>query len=259
MKKSNKISIIYILSSMLLLGTMIFGGIYGMYISVGLNFVRSSVSNVTSGGAAGGASNVAFGGTINFESSMTGIIILSIILIILSIFDIISLIRQIVLFKQFKMVRNSKFEIAVENKVKSKGAVIFLASLIDILSLVAGIAGIFLNARTFVGNNLAWVLYLVDGAVSILALTSLVLLIIKVNQAKKYMENHKKNVKNGMRYYDSISRKDDIENSGFDIDKIEYSLLKLKYLKNSRIISAEECEMLRNKILDTKVEEDEEN
>ena len=99
MKKSNKISIIYILSSMLLLGTMIFGGIYGVYISVGLNFVRSSVSNVTSGGAAGGASNVAFGGTVNFESSMTGIIILSIILIILSIFDIISLIRKIVLFK----------------------------------------------------------------------------------------------------------------------------------------------------------------
>ena len=71
------------------------GGVYGIYVSVGLNFVRSSLSNVT-GGSGVGASNVSFGGTVNFESSMLGVIVLSIVLIILAIIDLISLIKQII-------------------------------------------------------------------------------------------------------------------------------------------------------------------
>lgn len=254
MKKSNKVSIFYILSSVALLGVLLFGGIYGVYISVGLNFVRSSISNISDGMA--GASNVAFGGTVNFESSMTGIIILSIVLVILAILDIISLVKQIVLFKQFKMVRNSKFEETIENKTKSKGGVIFFAGLIDVLSLIVGVVGIFLNARTFVGNNLSWVLYLVDGLVAILSIISLVLLIIKIKQSKKYMEEHRKkhSIKSSSNYMGRLVSEND-----FDIDRIEYSLLKLKYLKSNRIISSEESEILRNRILQKNTEEDEKN
>ncbi len=253
MKKSNKISIFYILSSVMLLGVLFFGGVYGVYISVGLNFVRSSISNISN---SAGASNVAFGGTVNFESSMTGIIILSISLVILAIFDLISLIKQIVLFKQFKVVRNSKFEENLESKTKSKGGIIFFAGLIDVLSLIVGVVGIFLNARTFVGNNLSWVLYLVDGLVVILSIISLVLLIIKIKQSKSSIEEHCK--KHNRQSFSN--HKDALDNDNeFNIDKIEYSLLKLKYLKSNRIISADESEILRNRILKRNDKEDEEN
>lgn len=246
MKKSNKTSMFYILSSVLLLGAMLFGGIYGIYISVGLNFVRSSVANISDAGAVNsGATNVAFGGTVNFESSMTGIIILSVILVILAILDIISLIKQIVLFKQYKMVRNARFEKVIEKKVKSKSAVVFFAVVIDILSLIVGVVGIFLNARTFVGGNLSWVLYLIDGLVALLSVISLVLLIVKVKQAKN--DTHLKNDKYNKKEY--FEENNNFVQRNFDIDDIEYSLLKLKYLKNSKIITAEESEILRNKIL----------
>lgn len=246
MKKSNKTSLFYILSSVLLLGAMLFGGIYGIYISVGLNFVRSSVANISDAGVGNsGATNVAFGGTVNFESSMTGIIILSVILVILAILDIISLIKQIVLFKQFKMVRNARFEKVVEKKVKSKSAVVFFAVVIDILSLIVGVVGIFLNARTFVGSNLSWVLYLIDGLVALLSVISLVLLIIKVKQAKN--DNNLQNEHSAKNEY--FEENNNFVYRSFDIDNIEYSLLKLKYLKNSKIITAEESEILRNKIL----------
>lgn len=245
MKKSNKTSVFYILSSVLLLGAMLFGGIYGIYISVGLNFVRSSVANISDVGAGNsGATNVAFGGTVNFESSMTGIIILSVILVILAILDIISLIKQIVLFKQYKMVRNARFEKVIEKKVKSKSAVVFFAIVVDILSLIVGVVGIFLNARTFVGSNLSWVLYLIDGLVALLSVISLVLLIIKVKQVKNNNLNNEHDAKN-----ESLEENNNFVQKNFDIDNIEYSLLKLKYLKSSKIITAEESEILRNKIL----------
>ena len=96
MKKSNKISFFYIATSLTLLLVLIFGGVYGIYVSVGLSFIRQSADNIS--GIENAASNVSFGGTVNFNYSMVGIIILSVALIILAIFDLISLIRQIVLF-----------------------------------------------------------------------------------------------------------------------------------------------------------------
>ena len=83
-------------------------------------------------------------------------------LIVLAIFDVVSLIRQIVLFKQFKSINNSAFEKQIEHKVKSKGAVVFLAILIDLLSVAVGVVGIFINSRSFVGNNYAWLFYMID-------------------------------------------------------------------------------------------------
>ncbi len=132
--------------------------------------------------------------------------------------------------------------------------VIFFAGLIDVLSLIVGVVGIFLNARTFVGNNLSWVLYLVDGLVAILSIISLVLLIIKIKQSKKFLEEHYK--KHYNKTYSNYNGKL-VSDNDFDIDRIEYSLLKLKYLKSNKIISAEESDILRNRILQKSNDEDE--
>lgn len=248
MKKSNKLSVVYILCSVTLFAGLLFGGIYGIYISVGLNFVRSSVSNVADVGS--GASNVAFGGTVNFESSMTGVIILSIALIVIAVFDLISLIKQIILFKQFKMVRTLKFEKSMEKKVKSKGSVVFFAVIIDVLSIIAGVVGIVLNARAFVGNNISWVLYVTDGAVALLALVSLILLIVKLKQSKN---DKNTNEKKSRTKEEKQTEEDDefglSQKLCLDIDRLEYALIKLKYLKSTKIINADEYLRLREKIL----------
>lgn len=257
MKKSNKVTVFYIISSVFLMIVLLVGGIYGMYISVGLNFVKSSVNNFSENLAgssySGGATNVAFGGSVNFESSMTGVIILSIALIVLGIFDIISLIKQVIFFKQFKPIKNSTIEQKIEKKIKSKTGVVWFAAIIDLLSIVAGVAGIFINARSLAGGNIVWVLYLIDALVAVLALVSFVLLIIKLKAVKNKHNNFDGNNKNdredfsynlqehcseGVCYFEDI-----------DIDEIEYKLLKLKYLKSGKILSNEEYENLRGKIL----------
>ncbi len=250
MKKSNKISVFYFLSSTFLLLSLIFSGAYGIYLSVGLKFVNGNAINVAD--TAGRASNVSFGGSVNFESSMFGIVILSIILIVLGVFDIVSLFKQIVFFKQFKAVKNSAIEQVVEKKTKSKKSVIIIVFIIDILSVVAGIVGLFLNAKTFSGINNIWILYLVDGFVSLFALMSLVLLILKLNKLKQYSNNDFKRLdvdKKKIPILLADNEEGDKEKDNFDIDKIEYSLLKLKYLKSNKFINGEEFESLRKKIV----------
>ncbi len=252
MKKSNKISFFYIITSLTLLLVLVFGGVYGIYVSVGLSFVRNSAENVA-GVAEGAASNVSFGGTVNFDYSMAGIIILSIALVILAIFDLISLIRQIVLFKQFKMVKNSSFEKGVEKKVKSKGIVIFFAVLVDLLSVGIGIVGIFLNGRSFAGHNMAWLFYIVDILIIILAVMSIVFLIMKLKALKgdntplkkSISTSIVKNTENEPRENNSKPTK----NKDYDIDEFEYKLLKLKNLKNSKVLTKDEYEKIRNNIM----------
>lgn len=246
MKKSNKVSIFYVLSSLSLLLVLIAGGVYGIYVSVGLSFVNNSMQNVV-GVPAGAASNVSIGGTINFEYSMVGIIILSIALIVLAIFDVVSLIRQVVLFKQFKVIKNSSFEKQVEQKVKSKGAVVFFAVLIDLLSIAVGVVGIFINSRSFVGTNLAWLFYLIDAFIILLALMSMIFLIMKLRAAKKNIEESHIQLK--QRASDEHDDSTLSKSKDYDIDEIEYKLLKLKHLKNSKIISNEEYKGLRDELL----------
>lgn len=241
MKKSNKITILYIISSILLFVTLVGGGVYGVYLSVGFNFVRSRINGISNVGA--NASNVSFGGNANFSTSMTGVIVLSVVLIVLAVFDFVSLIRQIVFFKQFKAVRESSVEKSVERKVKSKGIVIFFAFLIDFISIGVGVAGFFLNAKTFVGNGSVWILYLIDGLVALFALMSFVLLIIKLKKIKTENQNNR----NLSKKKDSDLNKKDVCLK-LDIDKIEYDLLKLKHLKSSKVISSEEFEILRKKL-----------
>ena len=80
MKKSNKLTVFYVISSVSLFLVLLLGGIYGVYVSVGLNFVRSnSVPNEIAGGN-NGLANVSFGGSVNYSPSMVGVIFLSIIL-----------------------------------------------------------------------------------------------------------------------------------------------------------------------------------
>ena len=251
MKKTNKISVFYIISSVALMLVLLVGGVYGVYVSVGLNFVKSSVNNFAEN-VAGQATNVSFGGAVNFESSMTGVIILSIFLIVLGVFDIVSLIKQVIFFKQFKAVRESKIEQNIEKKVKSKGGVIFFAIVLDILSVLAGVAGIFINARSFAGGNVVWVLYVIDALVAILAVLSFVFLIIKLKKAKKIMKENQ-NENSGQICVDECLEKVNANMCDYekqiDIDDIEYQLLKLKYLKSSRIINSDEYEKLRQKVI----------
>lgn len=259
MKKSNKISLFYVITSLTLLLILVFGGVYGIYVSVGLSFIRKSAESVTGMGGMGSASNVSFGGTVNFEYSMVGIIVLSIALIILSIFDLVSLIRQILLFKQFKIVKTSKLEQNVEQKIKSKSSVIFFAVLVDVLSVVLGIVGIFLNGKSFAGNNYAWIFYVIDVLIIILSIMSIVFLIMKIRAFKGNTINLKQKELNDNKNFKSnnvsnashqeTENKGSNEKKSYDIDDFEYKLLKLKNLKNSKIITKDEYENIRKNIV----------
>ena len=247
MKKSNKISFFYIATSLTLLLVLIFGGVYGIYVSVGLSFIRQSAENVS--GIENAASNVSFGGTVNFNYSMVGIIILSVALIILAIFDLISLIRQIVLFKQFKMVKNSSLEKGVEKKVKSKGVVIFFAVLVDLISVTLGIVGICLNGRSFAGNNYAWIFYVVDIVIIILSVMSIVFLVMKLRALKPEKQNYVRELGKNQNTEESKNLGSKSNKTKYDIDEFEYKLLKLKNLKNSKVLTKDEYERIRNNIM----------
>lgn len=271
MKKSKKVSIFYIVSSLLLFTGLIFGGCYGVYLSIGLKFVRSSVSNFTEGMNAGDAKNVSFGGSVNYSTSMVGVIILSIALIILAIFDFIYLIKQITFFKQFKSFEKLSIVEKVEKKIKSKGKVIFFVFLIDILSLAAGVAGIFVNSKSFTNGNFVWIMYTVDGLIALLSLVSMVLLIIKLRQVKKLKEESEKNQpaksdkSDSDKTEDHDNEKREIDSNLFtenfsntnSIDELENKLIKLKYLKSAKLISLEEYNKLREKYFYTDKKEEE--
>lgn len=247
MKKSNKISFFYIATSLTLLLVLIFGGVYGIYVSVGLSFIRQSAENVS--GIENAASNVSFGGTVNFNYSMIGIIVLSVALIILAIFDLISLIRQIVLFKQFKVVKNSSLEKGIEKKVKSKGVVIFFAVLVDLISVTLGIVGICLNGRSFVGNNYAWIFYVVDIAIIILSVMSIVFLVMKLRALKPEKQNYVRELVKNQNTEESKNLGSKPNKNKYDIDEFEYKLLKLKNLKNSKVLTKDEYERIRSNIM----------
>ena len=258
--KSSKVSVFYVMTSLALLVALIFGGVYGIYVSVGPTFAKSSVSNLTN---ISRSAEVSYGGSVNFQSSMTGVILLSIVLIVLAIVDLVLLIRQIVFFKQFKYVKNSGFEQKIEKKVKSKGVLIFFVCLFNVLTFCVGIAGIFVNARAFVGNNVSWVLYVVDSLVSIFALISFVLLLKKLGQLKKKKKQYEGNsqieqtnqtqieIDKSKDVKDELGDKENINNKfeNLSINELEYKLLKLRLLKSSKIITADEYHALRKQIL----------
>ena len=216
--------------------------------------MRSSVSSVVDGVRGFGANNVSYGGSVNFSSSMIGVIILSIMLIVLAILDIVSLIRQIVFFKQFKVVRESKFEKSIEKKIKSKISVVVFVCIVDMLSIIVGVAGIFVNVRSFSGNNMSWVLYVVDGLIAVLALISLILLFIKIKKIKKHHANNhaERDCNESLKHCDEpIFKKEfNVQDFGIeDMNEIEIMLLKLRHLKAAKLISNEEYNDFRNKIL----------
>lgn len=269
MKKSNKITAFYVISSISLCLVLLLGGAYGVYLSVGMNFMRSTVSNVTDV-SDGVTQNVSLAENNAAQPSLTGVIILSAILIVISIFDMISLIRQLVFFKQFKLVRESGLEHFIEDRVKSKSSVVFFACVINVLSFIAGAVGIFINVTSFVNAGLSWILYVVDGLVVVLSVVSFVLLIKKVKMDKpsrhEINKNHnykelskeqaEKKLSSNSRFdFDTLKLKQRLERGFFDsneikddIDSVEYVLLKLKSMKNSDIISTDEFEYLREKL-----------
>lgn len=252
MKKSNKVSIFYVLASVALLLVLLVGGGYGLYVSVGLNFAKSSVPNISEGGS--GVSNVSIAGTVNYTPSMTGIILLSIALVVLAIIDFSLLIKQVVFFKQYKVVRDSPIEQKIEHKTKSKGIVIFWTFVLDIVCFATGIIGVFINGRSFAGrSNFSWVFYAVDIAVSVLSLLSIILLIIKLKNRKK----HAKEVDAKPEAKSSIE-KTETRNKQLrpveakDINQMEYNLIKLEAMKKGKLLSDAEYKKLRKKIINLK-------
>ena len=170
---------------------------------------------------------------------MSGIIILSIILIVISVLDLVSLIKQIIFFKQFKMVRESSLEEKIERKVKSKGSVVFFTILIDLFSFGAGVAGLFINSRSFVRNGILWILYLIDGIIVIFSLLSFILLIIKLRQNKK-LSNEKVGLSKQKQAHSVNAVEKNDNNKKIDLEDIEYNLLKLKTMRSSKMITQEE-------------------
>lgn len=252
MKKSNKISVCYIICSLSLLFALIFCGGYGIYISVGLSFMRSTVSNVA--GSSGEVKTVSYGSVASFESSMTGVIILSIAILLLAVFDIVSLIKQISLFKQFKIAETLDDKLGGKKKSK-RGLVIGFAVLVDLLSIVLGISGIFINIRSFSSTNITWVLYAVDALISLLALVSLVLLLVKVSIKKKQSSSPLKvNTQQSIKGTEQPVKNVNISTTNnLDIDEVEYILIKLKNLKTMKMITPYEYYQMRSKFLNVNV------
>lgn len=247
MKKSNKLSFFYVLTVLGLFLTLIGGGVYGIYLSVGLNFAKSSVPNLA---APEGATNVALQSTVNYTPSMTGTIILSIVLILLAIFDFVSMIKQIVFFKQFKLINQSKLEKKIESKTKSKSSVIFWTFFIDIISFIAGLAGLFINNRSFAGkSNYSWVFYAIDILVSVLSLLSIILLIAKLKARKSLSEKPVARSGSGERGRNSVAERGNQAIEAKDINQMEYNLIKLESMKRSKLVSDEEYKKIRKKIL----------
>ena len=252
--KNNRISFFYMATSILLFVVLFAGGVYGVYVSIGLKFMRSNIENIAgnvAGNVTENASNVSYGGMVNFSPNMTGVIVLSALLVLLSVFDFIALIKQVVFFKQFKVIRESSLEKKIESKVKSKSSVIVFAFLIDILSILAGVVGLFINMRATVAGGVTWVLYLIDILVVLLALVSLILLIIKIKQVKRFKESQK-NLKEQDDYLikERVETKSNFESiNSFNIDKLEYILLKIKHLKSSRIITDDEYKIIRERLI----------
>ena len=251
MKKSNKITVFYIISSLSLFFVLLFGGVYGVYVSVGLNFVKSNQIPNEMIGNNNGFANVSFGGTVNYSPSMIGVIFLSIILIIIAVFDFITLIKQVIFFKQFKAIEKSKITKKVESKTPSKGSVIFWTFFVDILSLIAGISGLFINNRSFMcGNEMSWLFYLVDGLVSILSLVTIILLIAKLKN-KATEKNLTRHSKRKQVESDSKVQIQKIKKSvgSKEISQMEYNLLKLDSMKKNKIVTEEEYKKIRKQIL----------
>lgn len=259
MKKSNKLTAVYVVSSLLLFLTLLFGGGYGIYLSVGINFMRSNIGQPADIAEGGATSNVSYAATANFQPSMTGVIILSVVLIVISIFYFVSLIKQLVFFKQYKLIRESGLEHFIEKKIRSKGTVIFFAGLINVLAFLAGIAGIVVNINAFIDGGLSWILYAIDGVVVILAVISFVLLIKKVQIIKKHRKeieeqlNDKRVTEKDTKSEQKVQKKNESQldyeqNLKGDIDSVEYILLKLKNMKEGKIISNDEYDYLREKL-----------
>ena len=265
MNKSKKTTIIYVIASVLLFFSMLIGGCYGVYVSVGVNFMRSTVSNVTEISDVGDyynsapTNNVSYGGMVNFQASMIGVIILSVVLIVLSIAYLISLFKQLVFFKQFNLIRESGLEHAIEKKIKSKSSVVFMAGFINVLSFLVGAAGIFVNITSNFAGGQIWFLYVVDGLVVLLSLISFIMLIKKVKEKKENRKEvdtneddcykQKKLVKTEIKKNDNSHYDNDVNfDEEFDgIDRIEYILIKLKNMKDSKVISNDEYEYFREK------------
>ena len=103
--------------------------------------------------------------------------------------------------------------------------------------------------------GLSWVFYAVDISVVLLALVSLVLLCLKLKQVKKIKEKlHKiKDIKSNENDNGLV---EEFKINLFDIDNLEYLLLKLRYLKSSRLISCEEYNDLRMKLMHKDLKEE---
>lgn len=255
MKKSNKITAIYVLCSVSLYLVLLFGGGYGVYVSVGMNFLNNMMSNVANV-AEGDVQNVATVDEVNGNASFSGIIILSVILIVISVFYLISLIKQLIFFKQFKIIRESGLEHMIEDKVKSKSSVIFFACVINVLAFFTGIAGVFVNINSLAGAGMSWILYVIDGLVAVLSVVSLVLLIKKVRADKQNREvgdKTKQTPKNKSSKNKDNNDENEINSDLFlpnnsNVDSVEYILLKLKNMKECKVISNEEFDYLREKM-----------
>lgn len=251
MKNTGKVSLFYVLTVLGLFVVLLGGGAYGIYLSVGLSFVRSSVPEFSEIG--GGATNVSIAGTANYTQSMTGIILLSVFLIVLAIVDFVIMIKQVVFFKQFKIIKNSKLEKKIEQKTKSKSSVIFWSFVFDIVTFLTGIAGLFVNNRSFAeSGNYSWIFYAVDIAVSVLSLLSIILLVVKLKQKKNMVQNNSKNRKtSNKRGGQDIEREKEparrLEPS--DINQMEYNLIKLEAMKKGKLIKDEEYNKIRKKII----------
>lgn len=229
MKKSKKITIFYAISSLALFLILAGGGAYGLYLSVGVNYINSTgfssvlprtyarnqnITNTITGSGVGGLG--------------IGTIILSCVLILLALLDVFALIKQIIYFKKI----NSSNGLG-RNKIKATP--IIFAFVIDVLSLVVSVWGIVLGFQGYAGNGFSWIFYLINGLIGLFAVISMVLLVMKLKQKSTKAENQ---------FCELLGDKE------FSIDRLEYELIKLKHLKSSKIISADECEMLRSAIIE---------
>ena len=131
---------------------------------------------------------------------------------------------------------------------------IFWTFFLDVVCIIVGILGLFINGRSFAGkSNFSWVFYAVDIAVALFALLSMILLIIKLKNRKKDLEELK-DKHSQIEKQKNIATKQKFEPK--EINQMEYNLIKLEAMKKGKLISQDEYKKLRKKILNLKAKEE---
>lgn len=181
-KPKKKITVFLIMCTLLLSLSLIGGGIYSLYISIGFRFLqRSAIGGLnTSSLYTYSTSGLGTG-----SNTMFGMIIISLIMMGLGFGMIVIFFKQLPLYKQIKFIAkmpNVKYKDYSKQVKKSVITYSILAYIICIAFCIFAIISAF---RSGIASNYIWVVVIMFGIVLALSISSMVLMFVKLAQLSK--------------------------------------------------------------------------